>query len=62
MTPAIVERFAMLRGQLTRQIRRQVGDLDVLIAATALEHDLHIFTYNRRDFELIPGLTLIQVR
>ena len=55
---AIMERFAILRGQLPRHVRRQVGDLDLLIGATALEHDLRLFTYNRKDFDHIPGLTL----
>ena len=58
VTIPIMERFAVLRGQLPRQVRRQVGDMDLLIAATAIEHDLHLFTFNRRDFGLIPGLTL----
>jgi len=57
-TTAIMERFAILRGQLPRQIRRQVGDLDLLIGATALEYGLRLFTYNRKDFAHIPGLTL----
>lgn len=59
LTTAVMERFAILRGQLPRQIRQQVGDLDLLIAATAIEHDLRLFTYNRKDFQLIPGLMLV---
>ena len=53
-----MERFAILRGQLPRQIRRQVGDLDLLIGATALEYGLRLFTYNCKDFAHIPGLSL----
>lgn len=60
LTTAVMERFAILRGQLSRQIRQQVGDLDLLIAATAIEHDLALFTYNRKDFQLISGVTLVQ--
>ena len=29
---------------------------DLLIAATALEHDLTVVTANRRDFDPVPGL------
>jgi predicted nucleic acid-binding protein len=60
LTLAIMERFAIVRGALPRPIRRQLGDMDILIAATALEHDLTLLTRNRRDFQHIPGLTLYQ--
>jgi tRNA(fMet)-specific endonuclease VapC len=53
-----MERFAIVRGQLPRQIRKQVGDMDLLIAATAIHHDLALLTRNVRDFRLVPGLTL----
>lgn len=58
LTQAIMERFAIVRGQLTRNQRQQVGDMDLLIAATALEHGLTLVTYNVRDYRLVPGLTL----
>lgn len=58
LTAAVMERFAIVRGQLTRNQRQQVGDMDLLIAATALEHNLTLVTFNRRDYGLIPGLTL----
>jgi predicted nucleic acid-binding protein len=60
LTLAIMERFAIVRGALPRPIRRQVGDLDILIAATALEHDLTLLTRNLRDFQHIPHLKLYQ--
>ena len=31
---------------------------DALIAATALEHRLTLYTKNRRHFQMIPGLTV----
>ena len=34
--------------------------MDLLIAATALEHHLALLTNNRRDFTLVPGLRLLQ--
>ena len=56
LTLAIMERFAIVRGALPRSIRRQIGDMDILIAATALEHDLTLLTRNLRDFQHIPDL------
>jgi len=35
-----------------------IGDFDILIAATALHHDLTLVTRNRRHFERIPNLAL----
>jgi predicted nucleic acid-binding protein len=37
-----------------------IPDLDLLIAATALEHDLTLLTRNRRHFDRITGLKLYQ--
>jgi tRNA(fMet)-specific endonuclease VapC len=54
----VLERFAVLRGALPRQHRQQLGDMDLLIAATALTHSLTLLTGNLRDFELVPGLAL----
>jgi tRNA(fMet)-specific endonuclease VapC len=54
----IMRRFAILRGSLARPIRQQLGDMDLLIAATALEHDLTVVTRNVRDFTLVPELAL----
>ncbi|MGI8483868.1 MAG: type II toxin-antitoxin system VapC family toxin [Thermomicrobiales bacterium] len=56
LTTAIMERFAIVRGQLSRPQRQQIGDMDLLIAATALHHDLTLLTRNVRDFRLVPGL------
>ena len=58
VTEPIVERFGIVRGGLPRQLRRQIGDMDLLIAATALTHDLMLLTRNLRDFEHVPGLDL----
>ncbi len=37
---------------------RKTKMLDLLIAATAIEHRLTLITKNLRDFKFIPGLTL----
>ena len=60
LTQPIMERFAQIRGSLPKQIRQQIGDLDILIAATCLEHHLTLLTRNRKDFQQIPNLKLYQ--
>lgn len=54
---AIMRRFAQIRGDL-RQRGLLIGDPDVLIAATALHHDLVLVTRNRHHFERIATLQL----
>jgi tRNA(fMet)-specific endonuclease VapC len=60
LTQPVMERFAHVRGALPRQIRQQIGDLDILIAATCLEHNLTLLTRNLKDFHKIPNLKLYQ--
>lgn len=55
----IMERFAILRGELRRQ-GLMIGDLDAMIAATALHHNLTLVTRNARHFTRVPGLQLHQ--
>ncbi|MBM3219071.1 MAG: type II toxin-antitoxin system VapC family toxin [Candidatus Rokubacteria bacterium] len=52
--------FGRERGNLRRQ-GRTVGDFDLLIGATALRHDLTLRTNNRRHFEMIGGVRLVDV-
>ena len=59
LTDSIIERFARLRAYLRLQGQR-IPDMDLLIAATALDHDLTLVTRNFRHFERIPNLTLYQ--
>jgi len=58
LTTTIVERFGVVRGALTPHQRRQIGDMDLLIAATALTHGLTLLTRNISDFQLVPGLSI----
>jgi tRNA(fMet)-specific endonuclease VapC len=60
LTQPIMERFARIRGSLPRSVRQQIGDLDILIAATCLEHNLTLLTRNLKDFQQIPTLKLYQ--
>ncbi len=45
-------------GRLVAQVGRPLPAIDSLLAATALQHGLHLVTRNQRDFEL-PGLEVI---
>jgi tRNA(fMet)-specific endonuclease VapC len=60
LTQSIMERFAHIRGSLPKPVRQQIGDLDILIAATCLEHNLTLLTRNLKDFQQIPHLKLYQ--
>lgn len=61
LTYPIMERFAIARGQFTRSKRKQIGDLDFLIASTAMVHAMTIVTRNIRDFQPIPGVRLYEL-
>jgi tRNA(fMet)-specific endonuclease VapC len=61
LTQPIMERFAHIRGSLPRPVRQQIGDLDILIAATCLERNLTLLTRNLKDFQHIPDLKLYQL-
>src|SRR5438270_9613514 len=54
LTYPILERYADIRRYL-RPLRKDIGDMDTLIAATALEHDLTLVTIDT-DFERVPHL------
>jgi tRNA(fMet)-specific endonuclease VapC len=53
----ICKRFGQLRGSM-RKGGQRVGDFDLLIAATALRHNLTLLTNNRKHFEGIAGLQI----
>jgi predicted nucleic acid-binding protein len=57
----VAERAADIRIELRRQ-KRQVNErsLDILIAATAIAHDLTLVTRNSGDYQDIAGLRLYQ--
>jgi len=52
--------FGRERGRL-RRLGRTVGDLDLLIGATAIRHNLTLLTNNRRDFERLEKLRIVSV-
>ncbi|MGH2562509.1 MAG: type II toxin-antitoxin system VapC family toxin [Thermomicrobiales bacterium] len=53
ITESIAERFAELRS-LPRKNGNLIPDMDLLIAATAIDHDLTLLTRNLRHFERVP--------
>jgi len=57
----VARRFAIMRG-LLHHAGQGIGDLDTLIAATALHHDLTLVTRNLRHFQRIPDLKLYEPR
>jgi predicted nucleic acid-binding protein len=54
-TSTIAERFGALRAGFL-DVGRSPPEMDLLIAATALVHDLTVVTHNVQDFADIPGL------
>lgn len=58
VTDAVMERFAIERGRLTPNERRQIGDFDLVIAATALAGSMTLLTFNLRHFRLVDGLRI----
>ena len=58
---ACMQHFAFIRSTLRRQ-DQLIPDLDLLIASTALHHDLILVTANVRHFVRIPDLRLYQPR
>lgn len=54
---ATAETFAELRSQLRRQ-GMMIPDFDLLIAATAIRHDLTLLTFNARHLARVPDLKI----
>ncbi len=55
---AVVRSIAERAGRLRRTTALRTPD--ALIAATALEHNLHLVTRNTRDFQSVRGLRIRQ--
>ena len=55
---AICRIFGVERARL-RALGTLIPDMDLLIGATALHHDLTLLSNNRRHFERLPGLRII---
>ena len=57
VTHGVARRFGEVRATLLDR-GLPPPDLDLLIAATALEHDLTVVTHNTQDFVNVPGVRL----
>jgi len=55
---AICMRWAEIKVEAQR-IGRPISVTDAWIAATAIAYTVPLVTHNRRDFESVPGLTVI---
>jgi tRNA(fMet)-specific endonuclease VapC len=61
VTQPIAHRCALMRADLSRTGKRvRQRALDLLIAATAIEHNLTLVTRNQADYADIPGLILFE--
>ncbi|HEX9989783.1 MAG TPA: type II toxin-antitoxin system VapC family toxin [Chloroflexia bacterium] len=59
LNESIMQEFARVRGELRAQ-GNLIGDFDLLIAATAIHHDLTLVTRNTAHFQRVPNLSLYQ--
>jgi predicted nucleic acid-binding protein len=51
------QQFGQIRGSLRKE-GKLIGDLDLLIAASSLRHNLTLLTNNRKHFDNIQGLRI----
>lgn len=61
LNDGIARHFGELRALLRRR-GEMISEFDVVVAATALHHDLTVLTFNVRHFQRIPDLKLYQPR
>jgi tRNA(fMet)-specific endonuclease VapC len=55
---AVAERFGHIRAALF-DAGLPAPEMDLMIAATALEHGLTLVTHNTKDYANVPGLTMV---
>ena len=56
----LTEEIAIMAGKLYREIGKQVGTQDYIIAASALSIGASVLTLNQKHFQQIPGLDLYE--
>jgi len=52
--------FGKERGRL-RQVKKMIGDFDLLIASTCLHHNLTLLTNNRKHYKMVEGLKVLSL-
>jgi tRNA(fMet)-specific endonuclease VapC len=57
VTQSVIETFAGIKANL-ETAGTPLDDMDVLIAATALSHNLTLVTNNEKHFSRIPGVAV----
>ena len=57
VTQSVIETFAGLKADL-QSAGTPLDDMDLLIAATALSHNLTLVTNNEKHFSRVPGLAV----
>jgi tRNA(fMet)-specific endonuclease VapC len=60
ITTAIARAHAAVWAELEKE-GNLIGAHDLWIAATALSHEMEVATANAKDFERVPGLTVVPV-
>jgi len=58
ITQSVVETFASIRSDL-QLAGLPLDDMDLLIAATSMSHNLTLVTNNEKHFSRVPGLSLV---
>lgn len=58
VTAAVAEKYGQVQAALM-DVGRPASGMDLMIAATALVHDLTLVTHNSKDFADVPGLRMI---
>lgn len=58
ITPNVMDIFGAIKVD-TQKIGKPVDDMDLLIAATAIAHNMILVTHNIKHFENIPKLQVV---
>lgn len=59
------EQTALEHARIWAQLEatgRMIGAYDLIVAATAIERGSEVATFNRRHFEVVPGLKLAEIQ
>lgn len=57
ITPAIMDTFGSIKAELVKK-GAIIDDMDLLIASTAITHNLTLVTNNEKHFQRVAGLNI----